>query len=246
MGKTVANILLISKAIGSMAITLGYMSYSYGRVKGIFERTLPPALTTGLGLLVKTMPLQFLPLMIASALSAFVSNPQYSALSFMIARWYGAAIAVLTVFLDLVFLVTFLVFLHSNAQCELENSTADESLTVVAKYGAIGSFVFLGAAGSFLAYAEWVQDWLRILAYVLLSVVSVILTGLKFKLYRERVRRRRSADAKLRNVLGSAELKRIRSRETLHRKEPHKVEPGSAFVNADDTLKSLDRFQGPY
>ncbi|KAI8837518.1 hypothetical protein BJ741DRAFT_664169 [Chytriomyces cf. hyalinus JEL632] len=40
MGKTVANILLISKAIGFMAITLGYISYSYGRAKGIFERTL--------------------------------------------------------------------------------------------------------------------------------------------------------------------------------------------------------------
>ncbi|KAI8835363.1 hypothetical protein BJ741DRAFT_607771 [Chytriomyces cf. hyalinus JEL632] len=239
-GKIIDGILVMARVIGFDMAEIGYINYSYDRAKGIFDRTLPPGLATGLCWVVKTLPLQFLPPVTARAVSVCVSDPNQIALSFMISRWYGAAVAIFTFFLDMIFLVTFVVFLHSNIQCELGSSIADESMAVVAQYGAVGSFVFLATAGSLLAFAGWVKEWLRLLAYIMLSVVSVVLTALKVHLHRDRERRRSTADARLKNVLGSAELRRIRSRETLNRYESPKVYSDAVFVGLNDTLKCLE------
>ncbi|KAJ3223339.1 hypothetical protein HDU78_011332 [Chytriomyces hyalinus] len=241
LGKTVDGVLVMARVIGFDMAEIGYINYSFDRAKGIFDRILPPTVARGLCWVVKTLPLQFLPPITARAVSVCVSDPKQIALSFMISRWYGAAVAIFTFFLDLVFLVTFVVFLHSNIQSELGNSISDDSMTVVAQYGVVGSFVFLGAAGSLLAFAGWVHEWLRLLAYIMLSVVSVVLTALKVQLHRERERRRSTANARLKNVLGSAELRRIRSRETLHRNETPKLDTEAVvFVGLDDTLKCLE------
>ncbi|KAJ3223104.1 hypothetical protein HDU81_009397 [Chytriomyces hyalinus] len=239
LGSTVDGMLIMAKGMGFNFAELGFIYYSYYRAKGIFERTLPPELATGLSWVVKTMPLQFLPPITARLVSVCVSDPEQAALAFLIARWYGASMAVFTFILDIIFLFTFVVFLHNNVQTESGSSISDDSLTIVAQYGLLGSFVFLGAAGCILAFAGWVQDWLRLLAYIMLSAVSFVLTGLKIKLYRDRVRRRSSVDERLKNVLGSTELRRIRSREALDRKESPKAETDVVCISPSDTLRNL-------
>ncbi|KAI8835362.1 hypothetical protein BJ741DRAFT_607770 [Chytriomyces cf. hyalinus JEL632] len=239
LGKTVDGVLVMAKGIGFNVAELGYINYSYDRAKGIFERTLPPELATGLCWVVKTLPLQFLPPITSRIVSVCVSDPNQAALSFMISRWYGASLAVFTFFLDIIFLFTFVVFLRKSDPSESGSSISDDSLTIVAQYGLVGSFVYLGAAGSILAFAGWVQDWQRLVAYIMLSVVSLVLTALKVNLYRERVRRRSSADEKLRNVLGSAELRRIRSREALNRKDSPQADTDAVCISPNETLKSV-------
>ncbi|KAJ3223103.1 hypothetical protein HDU81_009396 [Chytriomyces hyalinus] len=239
LGKAVDGILVMARVIAFDVAEVGYINFSFDRARGIFDRTLPPVLATGLCWVVKTLPLQFLPPIAARAVSVCVSDPNLVALSFMISRWYGAAMAIFTFFLDLIFLVTFVVFLYSNVQCDLGSSISDDSMTIVAQYGLAGSFVFLASAGSLLAFAGFVQEWLRLLAYIMLCVVSLVLTALKVKLYREGVRKRSAADERLKHVLGADELRRIRSREGLNRNESPKVDTASACISPNDTLKNL-------
>ncbi|KAI8835364.1 hypothetical protein BJ741DRAFT_607772 [Chytriomyces cf. hyalinus JEL632] len=102
---------------------------------------------------------------------------------------------------------------------ERPNSAPDESLLIVARHGTAGSIAFLSAAGALFAYAEWLRPVLRMVSFCQLSVIWVILTGLKWKLWRERerVRRQIDAEARLKDALGSAEFRCIRTRDAVPR-----------------------------
>ncbi|KAI8835367.1 hypothetical protein BJ741DRAFT_687626 [Chytriomyces cf. hyalinus JEL632] len=213
----VMNILLTGRTVGFIGTEIAYINYSYDRAKGIFELTLPPSFATGFHWFVKTVPLLFLPAILFRIASMFLSSDEETTAIFTISRWYGAATAIITVLLDVVFLVSFALFLRANSPLDMAHSTADNSVVIIARYGAVGSSVYLVMAGISLAYAEWVEVSLRMLSYILLSVISVILTCLKRTLQKERIKSQADANAKLKSVLGDDELRRIRTRDTLPR-----------------------------
>ncbi|KAJ3378704.1 hypothetical protein HDU80_002730 [Chytriomyces hyalinus] len=127
----------------------------------------------------------------------------------------------------------------ANSPSDLVQSVADNSMIIIAQYGAVGSSVYLVVAGTMLAYAQWFEATLRMLAFILLSVISLILTALKWKLQNECLSRQAAAEAKLRNVLGSVELHRIRSRDTLSRVGSPKHGSESILVDVNGTLSNL-------
>ncbi|KAJ3378703.1 hypothetical protein HDU80_002729 [Chytriomyces hyalinus] len=236
----VLNMLLTGRTVGFIGTEIAYINYSYDRAKGIFELTLPPAFATGFHWFVKTVPLLFLPAIIFRIVSMFLSSDEETTAIFTMSRWYGAATAIMTFSLDLVFLVSFALFLRANSPLDMAHSTADNSMVIIARYGAIGSSVYLVVAGILIAYAEWVEVSLRMLSYILLSVISVILTCLKHNLQEERIKSQVDTDAKLKCVLGDEELLRIRTRDTLQRGS-RSSKPGSECVLVDmhGTLSNL-------
>ncbi|KAJ3226595.1 hypothetical protein HDU78_010330 [Chytriomyces hyalinus] len=240
--ETMEDILVTGRTIGFIAAQIGYINYSYDRAKSIFETTLTPAFGKALYWAVKAVPLVFLPTVLFRAASVFVSSSDEAAAIFSMSRWYGAATAIVTVLLDTVFLVSFVLFLRAHSPSETTHPAADNSMLIIARYGAAGSFIFLGAAGTLSAYAEQVNASLRLLSYIFLSAVSVILTCLKWKLHCDRVCRKSTADARLRGILGSAELRRIRSRDMFA--EPAVELPRGCvegvFVDANATVKNLE------
>ncbi|KAJ3223652.1 hypothetical protein HDU81_009050 [Chytriomyces hyalinus] len=233
------NMLVTGRKIGFIASEIAYINYSYDRAKGIFERTLPPAFATGFYWLVKCVPLLFLPTVLFRFAPLLVSSSEEAASIISMSIWYGAATSIMTVLLDIVFLVSFVQFLRANIPLDMVHSVADNSIIIIAQYGAICSSVYLIVAGTMLAYAEWVKTSLLMLAFTLLSVISVILTGLKWKLQNECHRRQAAADAKLKCVLGEEELRKIRTRDTLPRVGSPKRGSESVFVDLDGTLRNL-------
>ncbi|KAI8835369.1 hypothetical protein BJ741DRAFT_649608 [Chytriomyces cf. hyalinus JEL632] len=240
--ETLEDVLITGRTVGFIAAEIGYINYSNDRAKSIFETTLTPVFGKGLHWAVKTVPLLFLPTVLFRAAFVFVSRNNEAASIFSISRWYGAATAIVTVLLDTVFLVSFVLFLRANSPSETVHPVSDNSMLIIARYGAAGSFIFLGAAGTLSAYAEQVNASLRLLSYIFLSAVSVILTCLKWQLHCERVARKSAADERLRGILGSAELRRIRSREMFPEPvvELPKGNLESGFVDANTTVKNLE------
>ncbi|KAJ3376677.1 hypothetical protein HDU80_003834 [Chytriomyces hyalinus] len=236
----VLNMLLTARTIGFIGTEITYINYSYDRAKGIFELTLPPAFATGFHWFVKTVPLLFLPAILFRIATMFASSDEESASIFSMSRWYGAATAIMTVLLDTVFLVSFALFLRANSPLDMGHSVADNSMLIIARYGAVGGSVYLVMAGISLVYAEWVEASLRMLSFALLSVTSVILTCLKWKLQEERIKRQADADAKLKCVLGDEELLRIRTRDTLQRgSRSPKLGSECVLVDMHGTLSNL-------
>ncbi|KAJ3223650.1 hypothetical protein HDU81_009048 [Chytriomyces hyalinus] len=213
--ETLENILITGRTVGFITAEIGYINYSYSRAQHIFEATLTSSMGKGLHWAVKTVPILFLPTVLFRAAFVFVSSSEEAASIFSMSRWYAAATAIVTVLLDAVFLISFVLFLRANSPSE--PGAADNSTLIIARYGATSSFIFLGAAGTFSAYAEQVNPSLRFLSFTFLTVVSVILTCLKWKLHCERVCRMEEVDARLKGVLGEEELRRIRSREVFVR-----------------------------
>ncbi|KAI8835370.1 hypothetical protein BJ741DRAFT_607782 [Chytriomyces cf. hyalinus JEL632] len=236
----VENILMTGRTIGFIVTEIAYINYSYDRAKGIFDRTLLPAFATGFDWVVKAVPLLFLPTVLFRIAPLFASSSEAAVSISSMSRWYGAATAIATVLLDIVFLVAFVLFLRANNPLDMDHSVADNSMVIIAQYGTVGSSVYLVVAGTMLAYAEWFEESLRLFAFIQLSVISVILTGLKWKLQNECLSRQAAAEAKLENVLGSEELHRIRSRDMLpHVGSPKRGSESVLVVDTNGTLSSL-------
>ncbi|KAJ3223337.1 hypothetical protein HDU78_011330 [Chytriomyces hyalinus] len=216
---------------------IGYINYSYSRAQGILEQTLLPALSVGLYYVVKTAPLLFLPAVLVRVASFFANNEYDAALIYSASLWYGAANAVVSLLLDIVFLVSFVLFLRENRLHEKVASTSDDSMLIVAQYGVAGSFLFLSAAGTLIYYCLSVTPVLRMAAFCQFSVISVILTGLKWRLRGEQIRRQIDAEARLMDALGSAELRCIRTRDvTPSGGRSPKLSLELGFANASRTL----------
>ncbi|KAJ3223651.1 hypothetical protein HDU81_009049 [Chytriomyces hyalinus] len=237
--ETTERILITGRTFGFIATEIAYINYSYDREKRIFESTLPRVFSTGFYWVVKAVPLLFLPTVLFRLAPLFVSSREEAASIFSISRWYGAATSIMTVLLDIVFLASFVMFLRANSLSEGVHSVTDNSMVIIAQYGVVGSSVYLNVAGVMLAYAELYEASLRMLAFTLLSAISVILTGLKWRLHKECVRRQTAADVKLKCVLGDEELRKIRTRDTLHRVGSPKRESESVFIDVNATLSNL-------
>ncbi|KAI8835368.1 hypothetical protein BJ741DRAFT_607777 [Chytriomyces cf. hyalinus JEL632] len=237
----VENILVTGRTIGFIATEIAYINYSYDRAKGIFEQTLPPAFSGGFYWVVKAVPLLFLPTVLFRIAPLFASSSEEAASIFSMARWYGASTSIVTVLLDIVFLAAFVLFLQANRPMDMVHSVADNSMVIIAQYGAVAGSVYIGVAGAMLAYAEWIEASLRMLGFIQLSVISMILTGLKWKLQKECIRSQAAADARLKNVLGSVELHRIRSRDVLpHVGSPKRGSESVLVVDINGTLSNLE------
>ncbi|KAJ3235586.1 hypothetical protein HDU77_000241 [Chytriomyces hyalinus] len=231
------RVLVTGRTLWFLTTEIGYINYSYSRAQGIFEQTLLPAIAVGLYYVVMYVPLLFFPAILVRVASFFVQSEADAVLIFSVSRWYGAATAGVAVLLDVVFLVSFILFLRANSLSERPNSAPDESLLIVARYGTAGSFVFLSTAGTLFAYAESLRPVLRMVSFCQLSVISVILTVLKWNLRRERIRKQNDAEARLKDALGSAELRCIRTRDVTPRggRSP-KLGLELGFANASRTL----------
>ncbi|KAI8835365.1 hypothetical protein BJ741DRAFT_665274 [Chytriomyces cf. hyalinus JEL632] len=241
VSQVIERVIVTVRIAGFICAQIGYINYSYSRAQGILEQTLLPALSVGLYYVVKTAPLLFLPAVLVRVASFYVKSDYDATLIYSASLWYGAANTVVSLLLDIVFLVSFLLFLRANKLHEKVTSTCDDSLLIVARYGAAGSFLFLSAAGTLVYYCLSVTPLLRLAAFCQFSVISVILTGLKWRLHGEQIRRQISAEARLKDALGSAQLRCIRTRDVSPRggRSP-KLGLEWGFADASGTMGSLE------
>ncbi|KAI8835366.1 hypothetical protein BJ741DRAFT_607775 [Chytriomyces cf. hyalinus JEL632] len=164
------RVLVTGRTVWFLTAEIGYINNSYSRAKGIFEQTLLPAIGAGLYYVVKTVPLLFLPAMLFR-MASFVVHEDNASLIFSVARWYGAGTAVVAVLLDIVFLVSFVLFRRANSLNERATSSPDDSLLIVARYGTAGSFLFLTATVTLFAYTQWISSALRMASLCQLSII---------------------------------------------------------------------------
>ncbi|ORY40815.1 hypothetical protein BCR33DRAFT_719334 [Rhizoclosmatium globosum] len=129
----------------------------------------------------------------------------------LVVRGLTIASIVGAVALDVVFLVSYILFLEKTKRNDSQEEAIDHTFLVVAKHGVLGtSLFFISACFQFVFFATNYERW-AIINAALLNVVFTVLLATKFVLHYERMIKKKEMESKLERVLG-CELAAIRGR----------------------------------